>query len=227
MSVAFHHCTTPPLVLLHVVACPGQSLSVYTFTNFEGVMISINLFALGALSSISQYASDSSRHSRIGHVIFLAVSFHAVHDVCSFPAHVQQFSHNCSVHCSSFTFQLNERFCRWRPLYTWSHHGFATSKPRTCITFRMYFGFASTEYPSCRLHNHSRQEINFVTLSSSCDPHRKLALTRVQPVFRTSFFGPNINPSSTRTKIFAFVSSFRKQLGSVRKWVIVQTFQDT
>ena len=33
---------------------------------------------------------------------------HAAHDVCSFLAHVQQFSHNCSVHCSSFTFQLNE-----------------------------------------------------------------------------------------------------------------------
>ena len=35
VSVAFPHCTTPPLVLLHVVACPDQSLSVCTFTNFE------------------------------------------------------------------------------------------------------------------------------------------------------------------------------------------------
>ena len=35
VSVSFLHCTTPPLVLLHVVAWPAQSLSVYTFTNFE------------------------------------------------------------------------------------------------------------------------------------------------------------------------------------------------
>ena len=33
---------------------------------------------------------------------------HAVHDVCSLLAHVQQFSHNCSIHCTSFAFQLNE-----------------------------------------------------------------------------------------------------------------------
>ena len=46
VSVAFHHCTTPPLVLLHVVAWLAQSLSVYTFTNFVGVTISIRLFAL-------------------------------------------------------------------------------------------------------------------------------------------------------------------------------------
>ena len=48
VSVALPHCTTPPLVFLHVVACPAQSLSVCTFTNFESVMISIRLFALGA-----------------------------------------------------------------------------------------------------------------------------------------------------------------------------------
>ena len=41
VSVAFPHCTTPPLVW------PAQSLSVYTFTNFGGVTISIKHFALG------------------------------------------------------------------------------------------------------------------------------------------------------------------------------------
>ena len=61
VSVAFPHCTIPPLVLLHVVAWPAQSLSVYTFTNFGGVVISIRLFALG----ISQFAFNSSRRSRL------------------------------------------------------------------------------------------------------------------------------------------------------------------
>ena len=83
---------------------------------------------------------------------------HAVHEVCSLLAHVQQFSHNCSVHCLSFAFQLNERFCRWRPLHTRSHHGF-------CFLVS-----------SCRSLNHSAQEIYFVTclLHSSCDPHQNL-----------------------------------------------------
>ena len=75
VSVAFPHCTTPPLVLLHVVACLAQSLSVYTFTNFEGVMISIKLFALGApfkyLTIRFRFISSLS----VGHVVFLAVSF--------------------------------------------------------------------------------------------------------------------------------------------------------
>ena len=38
---------------------------------------------------------------------FSCCLFHAVHDVCSFLAHVQQFSHNCSVHCSSLALQLD------------------------------------------------------------------------------------------------------------------------
>ena len=75
VSVAFPHCTTPPLVLLHVVACPAQALSVYTFTNFGVVVISIRLFALGApfkyLTTRFRFISSLSD----GHVIFLAVSF--------------------------------------------------------------------------------------------------------------------------------------------------------
>ena len=49
VSVVFPHCSTPPLVLLHVVAWRDQSLSVYTFTNFGGVTISIKLSALEPL----------------------------------------------------------------------------------------------------------------------------------------------------------------------------------
>ena len=102
VSVAFHHCTTPPLV------CPAQSLSVYTFTNFGGVTISIKHFALGTpfkyLTIRFKFISSLS----VGQVIVRAVSFTPVHDVCSFLAHVQQCSHNCSVHCSSLVLQLNE-----------------------------------------------------------------------------------------------------------------------
>ena len=69
VSVAFLHCTTQPFVLLHVVACPAQSLSVCTFTNFEGAMISIRLFALGApfkyLTIRFRFISSLS----VGHVI--------------------------------------------------------------------------------------------------------------------------------------------------------------
>ena len=108
VSFALHHCTTPPLVLLHVVAWPAQSLSVYTFTNFGGVTISMRLFALGTpfkhLTIRFKFISSLS----VGHVNFRAVFLHAVNDVCSFLAHVQHFSHNCSVHCSSFALQLNE-----------------------------------------------------------------------------------------------------------------------
>ena len=75
VSVAFHHCATPPLVLLHVVAWPAQSLSVCTVTNFGGVMISIRLLALGApfryLTIRFKFVSSLS----VGHVIVLAVSF--------------------------------------------------------------------------------------------------------------------------------------------------------
>ena len=75
VSVAFRHCTTPPLVLLHVVACLAQSLSVYTFTNFEGVVISIRLFAPGAPFKNLTLRFRLISSLSVGHVIFLAVSF--------------------------------------------------------------------------------------------------------------------------------------------------------
>ena len=75
VSVAFPHCTTPPLVLLHVVACLAQSLSVYTFTNFEGVMISVRLFALGAPFKYLTIRFRFISSLLVGHAIFLAVSF--------------------------------------------------------------------------------------------------------------------------------------------------------
>ena len=125
VSVAFPHCTTPPLVLLHVVAWPAQSLSVHTFTNFGGVMISIRLFALGAPFRHLSHGTLQIHLVALGWTCNFSCCFlHAGHDVCSLLAHVQQFSHNCSVRCSSFSLQLNEGFCRWRPLHARSHHRF-------------------------------------------------------------------------------------------------------
>ena len=117
-------------MLLHVVAWPAQSLSVYTFTNFEGVMISIKLFALGT----------PFNYLTLGWTCDLSCCFlHAVHGICSFLAHAQQFSHNCSVHCSSFALQLNERFCRWRPLHGATYFGHDLLWPRPPLA-TTYFG---------------------------------------------------------------------------------------
>ena len=89
VSVAFLHCTTPPLVLLHVVACPAQSLSVYTFTNFGGVMISIRLFAPRSAFAVSHNTLQIHLVA-LGWTCNFSCSFlHAVHDVCSLLAHVQ------------------------------------------------------------------------------------------------------------------------------------------
>ena len=147
VSVAFLHCTTPPLVLLHVVACPAQSLSENTFTNFEGVIISIRLFALGApfkyLTIRFRFISSLS----VGHVIFLAVSFtlymtsaRSWHMYNNFPTTVLYIArHSPSSSTSDSVVGV---------LFTLGViTGFAASKPRKFITFRMYFGFASTEYP--------------------------------------------------------------------------------
>ena len=107
VSVAFHHCTTPPLVLLHVGACLAQSLSVYTFTNFEGVVISIRLFALGALLKYLTIRFRFISSLSVGHVIFLAVSF-TLYMTSARSWHMYNSSHNCCFHCSSFAFHLNE-----------------------------------------------------------------------------------------------------------------------
>ena len=75
VSVAFPHCTTPPLVLFcTLLAWPAQSLCVYTFMNFGGVTISIRYFALGThfryLTIRFKFISSLS----VRQVIFRAVS---------------------------------------------------------------------------------------------------------------------------------------------------------
>ena len=64
VSVAFHHCTTSPLVPLHVVARPARSLSVYTCTNFVWMLVVkvrmcwVNVFALNQLEPKSTWAKQ-------------------------------------------------------------------------------------------------------------------------------------------------------------------------
>ena len=69
----------------------------------------------------------------VGSVILLAVSF-TLHDVCSLLA---------------WTTILPQLFCAllvFHPPAQRVMTGFVSSKPRTFITLRMYFGFVSTEY---------------------------------------------------------------------------------
>ena len=63
-KVAFLHCTIPPLVLLQVMGWLAQSLSVFAFTVFRNVMISITHFALGALFMQRVLHVCSSRRSQ-------------------------------------------------------------------------------------------------------------------------------------------------------------------
>ena len=115
-------------MLLRVVAWPAQSLSVYTFTIFGGVTISIKLFALGAPFK------------------YLTIRFKFIpslsHDVCSFLEHVQHFPTTVL-----YIARLSLSSSTSDSVVGVGVTGFASSKPRTVITSRMYIGVASTEYP--------------------------------------------------------------------------------
>ena len=103
VSVAFPHCAIPPLVLLHVVAWPAQSLSVYTFTNFGGVTISIRVFCTSNAFQVPHNTLQIHLVS-LGWTCFLrAVSF-TLYMMSARSWHMyKQFSY-----CSSFPLQLNE-----------------------------------------------------------------------------------------------------------------------
>ena len=175
MSVALPHCTTPPLVLLHVETCPAQSLSVYTFTNFECLMISIKLFALGTPCKCRTIRFRFISSVSVGHVIFLAVSFtlymmSARSGTCTtiFP---QLFSTLLVFHLPTqrailslaSSSHLESSLVLLPPNQEYSSH-------LDVLRIRFY------RISSCRSLNHSAQEINFVTclLHSSCDSHQNL-----------------------------------------------------
>ena len=97
VSVAFLHCTTPPLVLLHVVTWPAQSLC--TLSRTEEICLSrIERFALGTLFGHLAMRFSFISSLSVGTRDLSCCFLDAEHDVCSLLAHVQQFSHNCSFH---------------------------------------------------------------------------------------------------------------------------------
>ena len=91
-----------------------------------------------------------------------------------------------------------------------------SSRPSTAITSRMYFGFASTEY-SRAVRSITQPKKKILSLSFSIRPTIliKTCFDKSSTKFKTSILGPNNKPSSTCMKMFVFVSSFRKHLGSV------------
>ena len=129
--VVLLHCLTPPLVLLHVWCCPAQSLSVYTFTNEGKLLISLrlehlhlHLVALCGTRDLSCYFFD------------------AVHDVGTLLAHV----HRLPTPRLSFSSSTSDSVVG--VLFTLGvETGLESTRQSTAITSRMYFGFASTEYP--------------------------------------------------------------------------------
>ena len=173
VSVAFRHCTTPPLVLLHVVACSAQLMSVYTFTNFD-VMISIRLLALGApftyLTVRFRFISSLS----VGHVIFLAVSFRLYmtsarswHKYNSFPTTVLHIVFRLPVQRVILSLASSSHLESSRVCFFQTKNIYHVSN-----VLRTRFHQVS----SCRSLKSLCPEIDFVTclLHSSCDPHQNL-----------------------------------------------------
>ena len=194
VSVAFHHCTTPPLVLLHVVACLAQPLSENTFTNFEGVIISIRLFALGALFKFLTIRFRFISSLAVGHVIFLALSF-TLYMASTLSWHMYNFSTTVLyIVRLSLSSLMSDSVVG--VLFTWSHHGFCFFPNQEHLS---RFGCSSDSLPSSILvpfaQSLSPGKIVTCFLHSSC-VFIKTCFERSSTSFIT-FFGPNINPSST------------------------------
>ena len=163
MSVAFLHCTTCALARC-CLSCP--------------ITVCIHVHELRRCSDFDQAlctrsAFQVSHNTLPIHLVTLGWTrnfsfcfFHAVHDVCSLLAHVQQFSHNCSRHCSSFNFLFTLGVITVLLLSQTKNIYHVSDVLRIC------FHRVST----CRSLNHSAQEINVVTClpHSSCDPHENL-----------------------------------------------------
>ena len=120
---------------------------LYTFTNFGGVTISIRHFALGTLVKCLTIRFTFISSFSVGQMIFRAVSFtlymisaRSWHMYNSFPTAVLD---TARLSFSSSTSDPVVGVLLTLGVVT----GFASSRPRTAMTSRMYFGFASTEYP--------------------------------------------------------------------------------
>ena len=175
------------------------------------VWISIRLLHLVPLSSMSPFASDSSRHSRLDTWSFLL-----------FPSHCTWRLLVLGT-CTTIFPQL---FCtEW--LSASSLH---SESSRVLLLPNQehlsLFGCASTEYPrAVRSITLPKKQIMSPVFSILHVILIKTCFNKSSTSFRTSFFGPNIKPSSTWTKIF--VHLIVSETTWVRQeWVIVQTFQD-
>ena len=105
MRVALLHCTAPPLVL----SCRWLTCPVLVSVHVHELWVCNGFDEALCIRSAFQISHDAL------HVHFVALGqtndlscclLHAVHDVCSFLAHVQTFFHGCSVHCSSIVHPL-------------------------------------------------------------------------------------------------------------------------
>ena len=199
VSVALPHCTTPPLVLLHVVAWPAQSLSVCTFTNFGGVTISIRLFALGTPFQVSHntlqiHLATLGRTCNFRRAVSFTLcmtSARSWHMYNNFPTTVLCIA-RLSLSSSTSDSVVGVLFTLG--VVT----GFAPSKPRTVVTSRMYFGFASTEYPrAVRSITQPKKKIWSPSFSIRSMILIKTCFCRSSTNFKTSLLGPNSKPSST------------------------------
>ena len=179
VRVAFHHCTTPPLV--------PQSLSVCTFTNFGGVTISIRHFAFGTSFKNLTIRFKFISSFLVGLVIFRVLSF-TLYIMSALSSHMYNNFATTVLCIARLSFSSSTSVSVVGVLFTLGVvTGFPFSKPRTVTTSQMYFGFASTEYPrfvrSITLpRKHCRAASPFVPRLSS-----KLVLTGVQPVSKLHF----------------------------------------
>ena len=169
VSVAFRHCTAPPLVLLHGVAWPAQSLSVCS------VMITIKLFALGEPFKYFTIRFKFISSLSVGHVIFLAGSFtlymtsaRSWHMYNSFPT-IVLYTARLSPSSSTSHSVVGASSAR-------SHQGFCFIQTKNNYHVPDVLRIRFHRVPSCRSLDHSAQEVKCVAhlLHSSHDSNQNL-----------------------------------------------------
>ena len=139
-----------------------QSLSVYTFTNFGNVLISIKHFAL------SFQLSCGALHVHLvalgGTGDLCCCLLHAVHDVSTLLA-------TAVLYTARFSFSSSTSDSVVGVLFTLGvATGLESSRPSTAIMSRMYFGFASTQHPRAVLTITLPRE-RILSSSHSIPPH--------------------------------------------------------
>ena len=106
-------------------------------------------FAFGALFKYFTIRFRFISSLSVGHVIFLAVSF----TLYMTTARSCNMYNNCPQ-----LFCTLQRFCRWRPLHTWSHHGFCFFRTENIHHVSDVLRIRFHRVSSCRSFNHSAQK---------------------------------------------------------------------